>query len=540
MTHLQIAPNFCLPPEAVTETFAILAKRGSGKTYCAAVMVEEMLKARLPVVVVDPVGVWWGLRVSADGAGPGLPIVILGGDHADAPLTPAHGAAVADLLVDEPTPLLLDLSLFEPAEQTHFMADFAGRLYHRNRRPLHLVLDEADQFVPQTPGPGQGPLLSAMNRIVRLGRARGLGVTLISQRPAVLSKNVLTQTEVLVTLRLTSPQDRKAVDAWVSAHGTAAQREAMLTSLPSLPVGTAWFWSPGWLDVFRQVPVRRRETFDSSATPKLGMAAREPRTFAAVDLARLRARLADAGAENAAAHTLPFSVQKVIERVEVPVPVLTPEESQELRQTATALLTMAQRLLDRLPPAEAKPAPVIAPLPPTVAKAAPLPPPIPQPRRETPGDKMPLAERKILTALAQYPQGRQKNQVALLTGYAVTGGSFNNALSALRTKGWLTGGKDALCITDEGRRALGTWQPLPTGPALLAHWQAQLPKAERTILQALADAYPAALTKPALAQTTGYAPDGGGFNNALSRLRTLELIEGKAEMRASTDFQEQA
>ena len=56
---LNIAPNFGFPLEVVTETIAILAKRGSGKTYCAAVLVEEMVKAGLPVAVVDPIGVWW-------------------------------------------------------------------------------------------------------------------------------------------------------------------------------------------------------------------------------------------------------------------------------------------------------------------------------------------------------------------------------------------------------------------------------------------------------------------------------------------------
>jgi DNA helicase HerA-like ATPase len=55
---LKISKELSLPAEAVTETFAILAKRGAGKTYTSAVMVEEMLKASLPVVVIDPVGVW--------------------------------------------------------------------------------------------------------------------------------------------------------------------------------------------------------------------------------------------------------------------------------------------------------------------------------------------------------------------------------------------------------------------------------------------------------------------------------------------------
>ena len=83
---LRISRDFGFPTEAVTETFAILAKRGAGKTYTAAVLVEELLKAGLHVVVVDPVGVWWGLRASADGAHEGLPIVVLGGEHGDVPL----------------------------------------------------------------------------------------------------------------------------------------------------------------------------------------------------------------------------------------------------------------------------------------------------------------------------------------------------------------------------------------------------------------------------------------------------------------------
>ncbi len=35
---------------------------------------------------------------------------------------------------------------------------------------------------------------------------------------------------------------------------------------------------------------------------------------------------------------------------------------------------------------------------------------------------------------------------------------------------------------------------------------------------------------------TGYEPNGGGFNNALSKLRTLELISGRGELRASEDL----
>ena len=45
MTRLKISVDLSLPPEAVTLTFAILAKRGGGKTYTALVLVEELLAA---------------------------------------------------------------------------------------------------------------------------------------------------------------------------------------------------------------------------------------------------------------------------------------------------------------------------------------------------------------------------------------------------------------------------------------------------------------------------------------------------------------
>jgi DNA-binding Lrp family transcriptional regulator len=48
---LHIARELRLPVEAASKTFAILAKRGAGKTYTAAVTVEEILKASLQVVV---------------------------------------------------------------------------------------------------------------------------------------------------------------------------------------------------------------------------------------------------------------------------------------------------------------------------------------------------------------------------------------------------------------------------------------------------------------------------------------------------------
>lgn len=145
-------------------------------------------------------------------------------------------------------------------------------------------------------------------------------------------------------------------------------------------------------------------------------------------------------------------------------------------------------------------------------------------------------ERRILTALAQYPQGRSKVQVAVLTGYAPNGGGFNNYLGALRSRALIKGDGDRLTITDTGIETLGSWDPLPTGSALIEYWRSRLGKAERLILETLSQAYPNALTKEQVAAGAGYEANGGGFNNALGRLRTLELVEGRGEIRASQNL----
>src|SRR3712207_5860875 len=248
---LQLAADLRLPLEIVTQAIGILGKRRVGKSYTTAKLVEELFAAGQQVVVTDPKGDWWGLRSAADGAQPGLPILILGGEHGDLPLDVDAGEVIAQLVVEERISALLDLSGFRKHEVATFMAHFLETLYRlkaqeRYRTPLMLVIDEADAIAPQRPQKGEERMLGAAEDIVRRGGQRGLGCTMATQRAAVLNKNVLTQIEVLVALRTIAPQDLSAISEWIDVHGTPAQRKELLESLPALPIGTAWVWSPGW------------------------------------------------------------------------------------------------------------------------------------------------------------------------------------------------------------------------------------------------------------------------------------------------------
>jgi hypothetical protein len=100
----------------------------------------------------------------------------------------------------------------------------------------------------------------------------------------------------------------------------------------------------------------------------------------------------------------------------------------------------------------------------------------------------------------------------------------------------LEGDGNRLAITEAGIQALGSWEPLPVGSDLVDYWRNRLGKAERLILETLTQVYPAGLNKEEIAARAGYEANGGGFNNALGRLRTLELVQGRGELKASDNL----
>src|ERR1700747_1304901 len=129
-----------IPDAALAQHIAILGKTGSGKTYAAKGVVENILAGGGRVCVIDPTGVWHGLRSSANGRSAGFPVVIFGGEHAELPLTAAHGEALAEIIGTSSTPAILDTSLLKVGERTRLFADFADALVRKNRGPLHLII----------------------------------------------------------------------------------------------------------------------------------------------------------------------------------------------------------------------------------------------------------------------------------------------------------------------------------------------------------------------------------------------------------------
>jgi hypothetical protein len=284
---------------------AVIGMTGSGKTYTVKGIVERLLELDRRVVIIDPTGAWFGLRSGADGSkSGGFPVLIFGGDHADVPLLPEAGVQVAEMLADRHVQCILDVSDMTGGERSRFMAAFLETMFIKNRTHLHLVVDEADDICPQKPMPGQERMKGAFDKVVRKGRRRGFIPLMITQRPAVIDKSVLSQSAAMIIMKLMSPQDQAAIKGWVEGNVEMKNESiALLSSLSSLQRGVGWVWAPSE-GIKQKFTFPKIRTFDSSRTPSIGEEIKPP-VLSEVDVRAIMKDMEEMAAKSAAKPTKP-------------------------------------------------------------------------------------------------------------------------------------------------------------------------------------------------------------------------------------------
>jgi hypothetical protein len=281
----------------------VTGKSGAGKSNTASVLAEELLDASLPLLVVDVDGEYYGLKAQYE-------LLHVGADdRCDLRVGPEHAERLAALALEEHVPVVLDVSGYlEEEAGREVVASVVRALFAREqtaRTPFLLLVEEVHEFIPE--GRGLDPAGEMLVRVAKRGRKRGLGLVGLSQRPAAVDKEFITQCDWLCFHRLTWQNDTKVVG---SVLGSEYARE-----VETLADGEALVRAD-WADSVRRVQFRRKHTFDAGATPDLGDVSRpelrsideslvaelrgvdtdEPKTTAGTDdeeLERLRERLAE-------------------------------------------------------------------------------------------------------------------------------------------------------------------------------------------------------------------------------------------------------
>lgn len=326
------------PNSLVQKHVCILAKTGSGKSYTAGVIIEELLEHNVPLLIIDPHGEYHSMKYpneNADGDFDVKPkgygeqirvivppispfvdradeVLILDGMNLSAEelieLTGLKNPTAQALLYqalkelkdedytiediigevekikhngkwtllgaltkveesglfgERPTNLskllergkanIIDLRGVEPAYQDLIVSRVCTKLFELRKKgdvePGMIVIEEAHNFIPER-GFDKAVSTNILRTIASEGRKFGLGLMVISQRPARVDKNVISQCNTQIILRVTNPNDINAI-----RNGVEGITAEMVEEIKRLPPGNAMIVSP---ELERPVIVRVR------------------------------------------------------------------------------------------------------------------------------------------------------------------------------------------------------------------------------------------------------------------------------------------
>src|SRR5216683_1340120 len=430
-------------PALVDTRLLIQANSGGGKSWLLRLIAE---RAGIQTIVLDNEGEFASLREAVD--------VLLVGGGGELPANPRHAALLARRLLEYKVSAVIDLYELKLAERRHFVKLFLESLIHLPRdlwRPTLVILDEAHIYCPER-GSGEAESTEAVISLMSQGRKRGYAGVIATQRLSKLHKDASAEANNVIIGR-----------TWLDADQARAGDALGLSKADRLKlrdVGQGEFYAfgpalgqPGVVH-FRSDQVRtthprpgKRHLLTAPAPSRairgvLGKFADLPQEveeeIRGFDEARRRIaelerqikHLKGASTVQQVDHqAIERAVKSAVERERAAWQRKFERARARVRQLATGLASTGQslaelkKLLEETErewvtrhAADSAPTPSLNRRPERTVK--------PANDRVVSAEsldnalKLATGERRILTALGQYPQGRSKVQVAVLTGYA--------------------------------------------------------------------------------------------------------------------------
>ncbi|MDZ7701192.1 MAG: LAGLIDADG family homing endonuclease [Halobacteriales archaeon] len=222
----------------------------------ASVVAEELLEHGLPMLIVDTDGEYYGLKGRYE-------LLHVGADaDCDAVVGVEHAEKLAELALVQNVPVILDVSGYvEEDVRIELVRRVIERLFELGkqvRKPFLVFVEEIHEFLPQN-GKVEG-LSDTLITVAKRGRKRGIGVCGMSQRPAAVDKDFITQCDWVVWHRLTWDNDKRVAGQMLGGE--------LAADIDDLDTGEALLMTD-WDDRINRIRFRRKRTFDAGATPDL-------------------------------------------------------------------------------------------------------------------------------------------------------------------------------------------------------------------------------------------------------------------------------
>ena len=562
--------KFSLDVGILADTRALVsASSGAGKSWLFRLLTEQ-IGDKIQTLIIDPEGEFPTLREKLD--------ILIVGENGDIQPDIKSAGLLARKLAESGISAVIDICDLpgpgDPWDKRRLwvygfltgLMSIPKSQYH----PMLVCIDEAHNLAPESPLKGgkelskkyfnlfESPSVlsrSAIRFMQSAGRKRGIGGLLASQRISKIDKDSIADARNIFIggTNLDIDQERAGDMLGMSKKQSVALRD--------LTAGEFYCFGPAFTGkgVFRFC-AGQVETTHPKAGQRLNVAVPK----ASTQIAKIAAQFGDlpkeVEAEVKTLETLQNEVtrlnrelqarprQIVPESVEVrvEVPVLTDEQVDGLKLATFALNGNAGALIDLGERAISQ----MRELHETINKFKAMPSPVPRLPALLPPKSINLhvlkngerifaidkkmdeetitnPQQKILDAIAWFEsigimEPRQE-AVAFVAGYTFGGGAFNNPRSKLNTGGYVVYKGKGISLTDKGRGLAETPMIELTKEGLQAQVMNVLPNPHQDVLRALLNLYPHPVSKDELSGIVGRR--GGAFNNPLSRLRTMGLID---------------
>lgn len=523
--------GFSLDLEKLIDTrLLIQANSGGGKSWVIRKLLEET-HGKVQQIVLDIEGEFGSLREKYD--------YILAGKGGDIPASPRSAELLARKALELNSDLICDLYELKSPERILFVKNFLESMINAPKnlwKPVLVVLDEAHIFAPEK---GQSQALSAVIDMATRGRKRGFSILLATQRLSKLHKDAAAEcnNKMIGRTGLDIDVKRACDELGITGH---------TSGLRTLEPGSFYVYGPAFAPSVNLQKVGKVETKHPQAgrrgfkhapaptahvkkllkafedLPKEAEAEIQDKTELQKKVRSLEQTLKLTGGsvygvsakdkalmQKKAQEVADIAIERHVKEARKQMQADLDKKLKVLRDSISVAINKVTAI--QTPKLSAKvqsiPAPALI-----VAK---------RPVSEKSDSSLGACERKILGFLkAKFEDSFSKIQVGAMTGYAHSSGGFNNALSRLGQLGFISRGNGRIQITPEGLEVA-----VDCPDHKLEDWVKKLGACERKIYQCVLESPNDTFTKNDIAINTGYSEGSGGFNNAISRLSTLGLIE---------------
>jgi len=170
----------------------IMADPRKGKSYTAAKVCEQLCNIGVPFIIIDPEGEYYSLREKFSVLVAGVEKI----ENCDITVGPEHAELMVNQFLESRVPVIFDLSSPDVEEDLihEFLAEFMRIFIQEESRvqiPTLVIIDEADEYIPERGHKARGPDYAQFGKLVKKGGKRGIGTIIISHRPSWVAKDLL-------------------------------------------------------------------------------------------------------------------------------------------------------------------------------------------------------------------------------------------------------------------------------------------------------------------------------------------------------------